>query len=358
LYNFIKQGTTNFQNAAWETKTNKIIETKEQMKKHEQLREQRKKFIDIRRKKLADFLIAEEEALRVEIIAKQETPEQVRRKMEEKLKVLKEERERDRLELVKNLKERRFYESADELRKNDSEAFAYACYLEQENQMLDKMKKREQEKYEEEVYVRLNNYDNQRKLEREKIQAEEKKKKIKETYNFLDWQKQTQELNQLKETEIKSYETQRLKEQWERDQKREEEEKEKQREVNKMVYRDIEEFNHREEREKTRRIEMEKYKDKELINSIVEKEKALDEIDKKEKEKKIKEFHQNKKYLEYIMNQKKEAEIWMDKLAQIEADKQWQRTQESWMKEEAMRIELLKQVYAEREQAVRFKSKK
>ena len=56
------------------------------------------------------------------------------------------------------------------------------------------------------------------------------------------------------------------------------------------------------------------------------------------------------------MNQKKEAEIWMDKLAQIEADKQWQRTQEGWMKEEAMRIELLKQVYAEREQAVRFKS--
>jgi hypothetical protein len=356
LYNFIKQGTTNFQNAAWESKTNKIIETNEQKKKHELLREQRKKFIDIRRKKLADFLIAEEETLRVEIIAKQETPEQVRKKMEEKLKVLKEERERDRLELVNNLKERRFYESADELRKNDSEAFAYACYLEQENQMLDKMKKREQEKYEEEVYVRLNNYDNQRKLEREKIQAEEKKKKVKETYNFLDWQKQTQELNQLKESEIKSYETQRLKEQWERDQKSEEEEKQKQREINKMVYRDIEEFNRREEIEKTRRIDMEKYNDKQLINSIVDKEKALDEIDRKEKERKITEFHQNKKYLEYIMNQKKEAEIWMDKLAQIEADKQWQRTQEGWMKEEAMRIELLKQVYAEREQAVRFKS--
>jgi hypothetical protein len=57
------------------------------------------------------------------------------------------------------------------------------------------------------------------------------------------------------------------------------------------------------------------------------------------------------------MNQKKEAELWMDKLAKIEADKQWERTQQTWMKEESARIELLKQVYKEREQAVNFKSK-
>jgi hypothetical protein len=57
------------------------------------------------------------------------------------------------------------------------------------------------------------------------------------------------------------------------------------------------------------------------------------------------------------MNQKKEAEIWMDKLAKIEADKQWERTQQTWMKEESARIDLLKQVYKERENAVNFKSK-
>ena len=39
----------------------------------------------------------------------------------------------------------------------------------------------------------------------------------------------------------------------------------------------------------------------------MEKEKALDEIENKEKERKKSEFHQNKKYLEYIMNQKHEA---------------------------------------------------
>ena len=44
---------------------------------------------------------------------------------------------------IQKLNERRFYQSADELRKNDSQAFAVECHLEQENQMLDKMKRRE-----------------------------------------------------------------------------------------------------------------------------------------------------------------------------------------------------------------------
>ncbi len=122
-------------------------------------RAQRKQFLDIRRKKLFDILEAEEEIYKREIIAKQETPEQVRRKMEDRLIELKTQRERERLDLVKKLEEKRFYESADELRKNDSEAFAISCYLEQENQMLDKMKRREHERLEEEVYVKMNNYD-------------------------------------------------------------------------------------------------------------------------------------------------------------------------------------------------------
>ena len=104
--------------------------------------------------------MAEEDAYRKEIIAKQETPEQVRQKMEAKLLDLKSKREKERQETVHQLQERRFYESADELRKNESEAFAVECYLEQENQMLDKLKQLEKAKKEEEVYVTLNQFDN------------------------------------------------------------------------------------------------------------------------------------------------------------------------------------------------------
>ena len=79
--------------------------------------------------------------------------------------------------------------------------------------------------------------------------------------------------------------------------------------MNIQVYRDIEEYNKKEEEDKKRKLNFEKMKDKELIDSIIAKEKALDLIDKKEKEKKIKEFNENKKYLEYVINQKKRSRI-------------------------------------------------
>ena len=71
----------------------------------------------------------------------------------------------------------------------------------------------------------------------------------------------------------------------------------------------------------------------------------------------IKEFEQNKKYLEYVMNQKKKAEIWMDKIAQEEADKEYKKEQEEWFKEDQKRIQLLKDVYKEREEALKLQKK-
>ena len=54
------------------------------------------------------------------------------------------------------------------------------------------------------------------------------------------------------------------------------------------------------------------------------------------------------------MNQKKEAEIWMDKIAQEEADREYKKEQEEWEKEDAKRIALLKDVYKGREEALKY----
>ena len=57
------------------------------------------------------------------------------------------------------------------------------------------------------------------------------------------------------------------------------------------------------------------------------------------------------------MNQKKEAEIWMDKIAQEESNRKYQKEQEEWIKEDQKRIELLKDVYKGREEALRYQKK-
>ena len=311
--------------------------------------------MNLRRKKLSNLLGSEEAQYRNEIITSQETPADVLKRMEKELMELRRQRLSEKDNDVQKLNERRFYESADELRKNDSQAFAVECYLEQENQMLDKMKRREKEKIEEMFYVKLNEFDNMKKIENEKKDEEKHKNKLKNIYDYQQWQrdqknKELEHINQIKERE-----NERLKEQWRRDQEVEEKNEKDRKAMNVQVYRDIEEFNRKEEEDRKKKINFEKMKDKELIDSIVAKEKALDLIDKQEKEKKIKEFHDNKKYLEYVMNQKKEAELWMDKIAQEEADREYKKEMEEWQKEVLKRIQLLKDVYKGRENAIRYK---
>lgn len=108
--------------------------------------------------------------------------------------------------------------------------------------------------------------------------------------------------------------------------------------------------------QKQRKIQIEKESDKKLVNDVLMKERALDAIDKEEKKKKIAEFYENRKYLDYVRHQKKEADIWMDKIAQDEADREYEKEQAKWMKEEAARIELMKEVYRDRANAVMSKS--
>ena len=279
----------------------------------------------------------------------------VKRRMEKELMELRRQRLSEKDNDIQKLNQRRFFESADELRKNDSQAFAVECYLEQENQMLDKMRRREKEKQEEMFYVKLNELDNMKKIENEKKDEEKHKNTLQNIYDYQQWQRDQKNKELQHNNEISELEKARLKEQWRRDKEAEEQNEKNRKAMNAQVYKDIEEFNRKEEAERKKKLEFEKMKDKELIDSNVAKEKALDLIDKQEKERKIKEFAENKKYLEYVMNQKKEAEAWMDKLAQDEADRAYKKEMEEWQKEENKRIQLLKDVYKGREDALRYK---
>ena len=291
----------------------------------------------------------------MEIINGQETSMDVKRRMEKELMELRRQRLSEKDNDIQKLNQRRFFESADELRKNDSQAFAVECYLEQENQMLDKMRRREKEKQEEMFYVKLNELDNMKKIENEKKDEEKHKNTLQNIYDYQQWQRDQKNKELQHNNEISELEKARLKEQWRRDKEAEDQNEKNRRAMNAQVYKDIEEFNRKEEEERKKKLEFEKMKDKELVDSIVAKEKALDLIDKQEKERKIKEFAENKKYLEYVMNQKKEAEAWMDKLAQDEADRAYKKEMEEWQKEEDKRIQLLKDVYKGREDALRYK---
>ena len=357
MFNYITDHKLTFSNVQWNAKSIKRDDYKNYLEQKRKFDLQQEIFLDLRRKKLSERLNKEEAMYHQELINNQESPEDVRHKMELRLKELREKRLHDKRESVQKLQEKRFYEATDELRKNDSEAFAIECYLEQENQMLDKLKKREKEKREEMFYVKLNEFEIQKKKEKEREEEKLKKIKLKNIYDYQKWQREQNEKSIKHNQEIIALEKQKLKKQWTLDDLKEKESEEQRRIMNKTVYLEIDKFNKKEEEHRKKVEEIEKKKDKELIESIVAREKALDLIDKKEKERKIKEFQQNKKYLEFIINKKKEAEIWMDKIAQAEADREYKKEQEKWKKEDEKRIELLKDVYKGREQALIYQKK-
>ena len=336
-------------------KHNRRYESQKKLNEEKNFLIQQDKFMNIKRKKLSNLLNSEELQYRNEIINSQETSEDVKRRMERELMELRKDRLSQENNDIQKLNEKRFYESADELRKNDSQAFAFECYLEQENQMLEKMKRREKEKQEEMFYVKLNEFDTRKKIENEKKEEQKQKNKLKNIYDYQQWQRDQRNQEMQHNYEINERENQRLKEQWRRDKESDEQNERNRKEMNIQVYKDIEYFNKKEEEERKKKLNFEKMKDKELIDSIVAKEQALDLIDKQEKEKKIKEFYENKKYLEYVINQKKEAELWMDKIAQEEADKEYKKEMEEWKKQEDKRIQLLKDVYKGREDALKYK---
>ena len=336
-------------------KHNRRYESQKKLNEEKNFLIQQDKFMNIKRKKLSNLLNSEELQYRNEIINSQETSEDVKRRMERELMELRKDRLSQENNDIQKLNEKRFYESADELRKNDSQAFAFECYLEQENQMLEKMKTREKEKQEEMFYVKLNEFDTRKKIENEKKEEQKQKSKLKNIYDYQQWQRDQRNQELQHNYEINERENQRLKEQWRRDKESDEQNERNRKEMNIQVYKDIEYFNKKEEEERKKKLNFEKMKDKELIDSIVAKEQALDLIDKQEKEKKVKEFYENKKYLEYVINQKKEAELWMDKIAQEEADKEYKKEMEEWKKQEEKRIQLLKDVYKGREDALKYK---
>ena len=349
---YVIQDHRHRQIADFENKNSAIIYKNQEQDEIDSLKRQKENFLNIRRNKLSNLLKREYEQYHRELFMNQDTPEYQRQMMEKKLQELKDLRENERQKFLDLQKEKIFYNDNEEVRKQDSEYNELKCYLEQENQMVDKLKRRYNNYLEEKAFDDVNKLDYYKKLEREKKEKEEQIRKNKECNEYRDFQRQ-QELDNLQRmNELNKLEKQKLKEQWKMDEENELKEKIYKRELNKKVNEDIEYYNELEKKKREYNEKLEKEQDKKMINDILRKERALDEIDRLEKLRKKDELMKNQNFLKYKMQLQKEEEEWMDKLADEERERQYQKEQEKWLKEQAARIELMKDVYRDRAEAV------
>ena len=338
--------------AHWENTTTTSLYKNREQEEINSLKNQKEIFLNMRRNKLSNLLKKEYEQYHQELMNNMDTPEHQRQMMEQKLQKLKSMKEQERQKFVELQKEKIFYNDNEEVRKHDSEYNQIKCCFDQEDQMIDKMKRRYNNYLEEKAFDDINKIDYLKKVEREKKEEQERIKKNKELNEYRDFQRK-QELENLERiNELNKIEKERLKKQWEIDEQNELKEKIYRRELNKKVNEEVEYYNQIEKQKREEQEKIEKEQDKKMISEILKRERALDEIDRMEKLKKKDELLQNAKFLQYKMKLKKEEEEWMDKLAEEERERQYQKEQSQWLKEQAARIELMKDVYKSRAEEI------
>ena len=338
--------------ANWENNTSAKLYKNREQEEINSLKNQKEIFLNMRRNKLSNLLKKEYEQYHQELINNIDTPEHQRQMMEKKLIELKKIREDEKKKFVEIQKEKMFYNDNEEVRKHDIEYNQIKTCYEQEDQMLDKLKRRYNNYLEEKAFDDINKIDYLKKIEREKQEQQERIKKNKELNDYREFQRKQELKNLERINELNKLEKERLKQQWELDEKNELKEKIYKRELNKKVNEEIEYYNQIEKNKREEQKKFEKEQDKKMISDILKKERALDEIDRMEKLRKKDELKQNSEFLKYKMQLKKEEEEWMDKLADEEREKQYEKEQKQWLKEQAARIELMKEVYKSRAEEI------
>lgn len=227
--------------------------------------------------------------------------------------------------------------------------------IEREKQLMDKKAKLEQQIVEEQVYAKLWMLDQQKKVEREKKEAIEKRKKVSETVNILTWQTDSRQHEAQIDREKKLREQDMLKTQWAR-----EIESDKEAERQKFILnreRNLELINHNAAERELRQIQLEKEKarDKELLAAALHREQALASIEDAEKQQRRKEVIELQQYYKQAGADKEAYEKLVDEFVQQEAERQYKMREAQWQREEQARINLLKDVYQAREKDVLLK---
>lgn len=322
-----------------------------------ELHKEHDELLELRRQKLAELLSREDQQYEQEFFANLETPEQVREKMAKRLQELRSRRKQSNQEDVQQKLDARFRQSADELRQLDSQFTAASIKIDQEQQMLEKVKKRQKEMEEEMLYAKLNEIDFAQRAQREIEEKKIKDQQIAETMQKLNWQKNVREAQRAVDTQKAEEEKAMLRTQWKEEDMRakalEEERARQMRELNNELVK----HNALEKGLKEKLLTMEKDRDKAMIQEILESDRKMAELEQEMKLRRLAEAKETLQTLDNRAEKQRQEELLIEQLAEQERKRQADLEDAKFMKEQEARINLLKDVYEERARAIENKRK-
>ena len=336
------------QKATWEQKTAEVVAVNNVKQKVAEIKAERARELDQRRARLAELLMSEEEQYRQEYIARQETPEDIRRRMAERLQTLREARLKEREADVKRRLDQRWKESADELRLQDGQLSAQHTRLEQERQMWEKQQKSKQEQEESMLFDELWRREYIRRGEAEAEDLRKKEELNQSRLTQLNWQRDMRADQRAAEQNLSEAEKAMLRQEWEKERLRESELQEERRRMILQTNRDILTQNESIIQQKQLEIERERETDKRLIEAALAREQQAFEL---EKQQRLQQRLEAKATQQFVSDKsRKEAEFdkMIERAAKEENDRQWERAEAKWQAQEGARIALLRDVYEAR----------
>ena len=341
-----------FSTAQWQEKTDKKVAEQNITRRFNALRTQQQEAVGARRQKLAGLLAAENEQYANEILAMQETPEDVKARMEARATELKNNREAERVKYVEDMNYRKWRAGCDDLRDADSKNFLLSCVLERDKQVLEKLGRQELEQREQMLFDAL--WEEQRQERVRMDEAQEVKLKQAQDKVQVVMAEQLEALRKRKEEDAKilEEEAELQKELWEL---ANEEERRKAVEAAEAAFvrnQELQRFNVEKLKEREEALRIERELDLAFLDAVLKKEAAQEASELAKKAAYAEAAAQYRKHLMALMVKEQEDNSHLDDMRAAEFEKAWGKRVEVWAREQEARERLMAHVMEERRRQI------
>eukprot|EP01043_Picozoa_sp_COSAG02_P059404 COSAG02_NODE_7567_length_2958_cov_2.231200_2_plen_451_part_00 len=316
------------------------------------LRTAQQEQVGVRRQHLAQVLAAENEMYANEIMSMQETPEDVKARMEARAKQLKDAREAERVKYVEDMNYRKWRAGCDDLRDADSKNFLLACHLERDKQVLEKLGRKELEERENMLFDALWEEQRQDRVRKDEEQETKLAKNVAEVQKVMAEQLEALKARKEEDAKILEEEAMLQKELWEL---ANEEERRKAVEAAEAAFvrnQELQRFNVEKLKEREEALRIERELDLAFLDAVLTKEAAQEAAEQAKKAAYAEAAAQYRKHLIALMRKEADDNAVLDQMRADEFEKAWGKRVEVWAREQEARERLMAHVMEERRRQI------
>ena len=306
----------------------------------------------MRRQHLAQILAAENEQYAQEILSMQETPEDVKARMEARAKQLKDAREAERVKYVEDMNYRKWRAGCDDLRDADSKNFLLACHLERDKQVLEKLGRKELEERENMLFDALWEEMRQARVKMDEEQETTLAAKLSNVQVVMAEQLDALRKRKEEDAKILEEEAELQKELW---MLANEEERRKAVEAAEAAFvrnQELQRFNVEKLKEREEALRIERELDLAFLDAVLTKEAAQEAMENAKKAAYAEAAAQYRKHLMALMVKEADDNAVLDQMRADEFEKAWGKRVEVWAREQDARERLMAHVMEERRRQI------